>query len=453
VRRRRNLLVTAIVGLGLFAAWSGGASATVLRTPGGRVAGVTLRSSIRPAVAARLAPVHRARGTIGAADGVQYQGGIVLHSESPYLVFWDPNGDIPAHSQAVMERYLSDVAADDGKATNVYSVLRQYTDLTGFAEYRQFFGPSQAFVDTHPYPTVGNCPTTGATFPTCLTDEQVTKEVTRLIGARHLPTGTGPRAPIYFVILPENVNQCFDLAGTICSSNAFCAYHSFYTLGSGVPVLYALTPFFVFQFGPKGCQTDGTAVYQTPHGNGDHGFQVSDNLSHELSETITDPTFGGYFNNRVGNEVGDLCAIYGPTAIPAQDLNPLAYSPTLGGNRDAGTLFDQVINGDEYYNQTEWSNGDLNCRAATSPGAIKPTFSVAPTSALTVHVDPGATTSTAGFSSSTWSFGDGSAPVFSRGAPAAVNHTYSHAGTFTITLTIVDPLGNEATSSHTITVS
>jgi hypothetical protein len=440
-----------MIGAALLGAGAAGASAEVVKAPAGHLAGVMLRSHVS-AAAVRLVPLRPSGATISPGDGVQYNGGVILHSESPYLVFWDPRGEIPGHSRSVIGRYLSDVSADNGKATDVYSVLRQYTDMTGFADYRQFFSAGQVISDTQPYPTVGSCPAL-ATYPACVTDEQLQKEVTRLIGARHLPSGTGPGAAIYFVITPENVNVCFDTGGTICSSNAFCAYHSFYNGPGGGPVLYASVPFSVFQFGPKGCQTDGTPVYQTPHGSGDHGYQIADNLSHELSETITDPTFGGYFNDPNGYEVGDACATYGPEALPALGLSPLAYEPTLGGNVEAGTLFDQLINGDEYYNQTEWSNGDLNCRAQTSAGTIMPRFSLTPGRAVTVHADPSGTTSTAGFSSSTWSFGDGSAPVFVRGAPTAVSHTYSRAGTYRITLTIVDQVGNLQRVSQVVSVS
>lgn len=450
MRAARTLVTAAIAGAALWGA--SGAGATAVRTPNGRVAGITLRSGISAAAAKRLTPLRGAEGASAPDDAVQYNDGVVLHSESPFLIFWDPGGDIPAHSQVVMERYMSDVAADSGQSTDVYSVLRQYTDMTGFAEYRQYWSARQAIVDTQPYPTTGNCPATGPTFPVCLTDEQVQKEITRLIAARGLGAGTGARAPIYFVITPEDVNLCFDRGGTICSSNAFCAYHSFYTVGDGVPVLYALTPFFVFQYGPKGCQTDGTAVYQTPHGIGDHGFQVSDNLSHELSETITDPTFGGYFSDRNGYEVGDACATYGPDPLPAFGLSPLAYEPTLGGSLSAGTLFDQIINGDEYYNQTEWSNGDLNCRAQTSPETLAPAFAASATGPSAISVNPAGTSSSAGFSSSSWSFGDGSAAVFRRGAPQPVSHTYSHAGTYQVTLTVVDQVGNEAHASHLVSV-
>lgn len=48
-----------------------------------------------------------------------------------------------------------------------------------------------------------------------------------------------------------------------------------------------------------------------------------------------------------------------------------------------------------------------------------------------------------------WSFGDGSAPA----AGASATHTFTKAGTYTVTLTATDALGNAASSAYTIVVS
>jgi hypothetical protein len=446
-------LGTTAVALALACVLASAAGAVVVRTPDGHRYGVMLRKGVTPGSLAGVSPA-RSSGKRADNGTLTYTNGVVLHSSAPYLVFWDPAGQIPASSRGVIAGYLGDVAAASGTATNVYSVLRQYTDTTGFADYRQTFSAAQAILDAQPYPVRG-CAATAAAYPTCLTDAQVQAELARLIAARHLPAGTGANAPVYDVVTPQSVNICFRQSGGSCSSNAFCAYHSFFAGPVGSDVLYALTPFFVFQYGPKGCQTDGTANYQTPHGSGDHGYQIADNLSHELSETITDPTFGGWFDPASGSEVGDECATYGATANPAAGLSPLAYQPTLGGTENAGTLFDQVINGNEYYNQTEWSNGDINCRAQTSPGTIAPAFTAPAHSTVgtAVTLDPSASSSTAGFSSETWDFGDGSASVFNRGAPAATSHTFTARGTYRVTLTVVDMVGNLATTSRTVSVS
>ena len=53
----------------------------------------------------------------------------------------------------------------------------------------------------------------------------------------------------------------------------------------------------------------------------------------------------------------------------------------------------------------------------------------------------------------TWSFGDGSAPLFTTaGAPTVTSHAFTRPGSFTVSLTVVDTVGNLSTTSHQITV-
>lgn len=125
-------------------------------------------------------------------------------------------------------------------------------------------------------------------------------------------------------------------------------------------------PFAVWANGSlKGCQDDGTAVYQSPAGrfHGDQGYQIADNLSHELSETITDPLINAWFSGGNGSEVADLCEAFASVSNPRKDVSALAYAPTLSGNAADGTLTDQLFEGDYYYTQTEWSNARNACSA------------------------------------------------------------------------------------------
>jgi PKD domain len=423
------------------------AHAQVVSGPHGKRFGVALASWGPRTPATALGPVH-ATGL----GGVNYHGGVVLHSSSPWLYFWDPTGAIPSGSRSLLSQYLGDVSAASGSSANVYPVLRQYSDTSGIADYRQLFTPSQVVNDTLRYPRSGCPAVTG--LPTCLTDAQVQAHLTAVLNLAHLPTGSGEDAPIYFVITPPDVNICFDAAGSQCGSNFFCAYHSFFT-ANGQNVLYALVPFLVWETNPtKGCQTDGTKLYQTPGGEGDHAYQIADNLSHELSETITDPLLNAWFSAVSGNEVGDNCATFGPNN-PLAGTSLRAYAPVLGGTSSAGTLFDQMINGDPYYNQTEWSNGDNGCQTQPSPGSLSAAFTPSASSTLRfvpVAFAPTGTSSTRGFSSSTWNFGDASRAVFTRTAPFRVVHAYRKAGSYLVTLTVVDSVGNLASTSHTVVV-
>ncbi|HLY49235.1 MAG TPA: hypothetical protein VKR21_08565 [Solirubrobacteraceae bacterium] len=368
MRSLRNVLIAAIATMGLFTTAAG---AVVMKTTRGHRVSVTLRAGVKRSHLRGLSLVRsrtsRARASAGGV--LLYHGGPVLHSEAPYLIYWTPAGhSIPSSNQTVLNQYLSDVAIDSGGTDNVYAVLTQYSDTSGAASYSQTFGSSQVIQDTHAYPAnnKGGCPlATGITA--CVTDGQLQAEITRLIGVDHLGTGVGAHAPIYFVITPQDVNVC--LSGGACSTNNFCAYHGFFNDGSA-PVLYSSVPFSVWAGGSvKGCQDDGTAVYQTPDQGsqrkffGDHGYQIADNLSHELSETITDPLINAWYTSGFGSEVGDLCEAFAPVSNPNKDLSAHAYFPTLAGTAAAGDLVDQFFNGHYYYNQTEWSNAAGDCMA------------------------------------------------------------------------------------------
>jgi hypothetical protein len=315
-------------------------------------------------ISVMLKPGAKAPGSPTKSGGVLIShGGPVLASEAPYLIYWTPAGHtISSASESLMNQYMSDVATASGKSTtNVYSVLAQY----GSPYSQTFSGKTQAVTDTNPYPTAqGSCPlATGMTA--CVTDASLQAEISNLIDSGKLPTPTAPGSgttPIFFMVTPVDVNVC--ISGNQCASNNFCAYHDFYT-HSGNSVLYSSVPFAVFANSTKGCQTDQYSIYETPVGtNGDEAYNVADDLSHELSETITDPVINAWFSGN-GLEVGDLCEAYAPKTNTNRGLSPLAYSPAFG-DPSTGTLYDQVINGDQYYNQTEFSNSANKCLAGTT---------------------------------------------------------------------------------------
>lgn len=437
------LVLVVVGGLTLLAP---SANALIVRLGDGASVGVQLRGDASPAAVpgaqrgdVSTAVASLARSQNASNQDVTYNGGPVLQRVSPYLVFWDPSqaAQISARSRQILEQYLTDVAADTGETDDTYGVGRQYYDKTGFADAGQTFSAAaQAISDGDPYPSSG-CAATAPAYPTCLTDAQVQTELEQLIADRGLPTGTGSSetsAPVYFVITPADVNICDSSLG--CASSEFCSYHSSLTDGPS-EVIYAVVPFLPVTPDPKTCQTDGTAVPQEP--NGDAADVVVDDLSHESNEAITDPITGtGWINGSSGDEAADLCQY--------------TYAP-LGGSEAGGTLYDQLINGDRYYTQTLWSNGDGSCEPAPTGGTVTASFT-GPASAMTglaVGFNPGASAAANGYSSATWSFGDGESE-FQIGGPVAVSHAYQSAGSYTVSLTLVDTDGNVATSSQQITV-
>jgi hypothetical protein len=418
---------------------------------------------------------HAEIGRAAATTGVlEYRNGPVLHASAPYLVFWTPPGQsIPATSKRLIERFLTDAAADSGKADDMFGVLRQYYDHLGFADYRQRFDPvRQVIVDTHAYPPEDRllCPDVSVAYPTCISDQQIHLELQRLIAAKGLPRWVPSKpfsfAPIYFVVLPADVATC-EVSGQLCSDKENCAYHQTVVASNGW-TLFAVLPLDPLRnlprsMVPKGvCQGDGTRAVQAPNGHILADVLIGA-LSHEYSEAITDPLYSfGWFAPGVGGidaagqEVGDECESTGPFNPPV-GFNPDAFLPTLGGSEPAGTLFTQLINGHRYYTQSEWSNGNSNCEMRPSPGTIAPRFTV-PAGAVpagsTVRLNPAASTSAHPYSSATWKFGDGSKGAFLYG-PATltpVEHAYTTAGRYTITLTLVDNRGNLQTTTRRVTV-
>ena len=219
--------------------------------------------------------------------------------------------------------YLQDVAADSGGANNVYSATTQYFDGTGNIAYSETFGGT--YVDTHAYPTSG-CPTPAA--GTCLTEAQLVTEI-----GKDLATNgwTAKGTNLFFILLPANVDTCGDsnpLHG--CASNAFCAYHD-----SSGSLLFAVQPFAAFW----GC--DGSRAGEG-FPNGAEIDESVNTISHEQNEAITDPNQA---NNAwyVGNfdENGDLCA--------------WSFGTPLGTTL-SGQPYNQVINGNDYSLQLEYSN-------------------------------------------------------------------------------------------------
>jgi PKD repeat protein len=453
-------LGTAIVLCGVLAA---GAGAVVVRGAAGQIFGVTPAQGVRPGSlpgALTASPRRSADGT-PPAGSLEYHGGPVLHASAPYIVYWDPTGGpnpIPWRTKSLITRYFTDLAADSGMATNVFAVARQYTDTTGFADYRQVFNPAtQVINDTQPYPSAGQCAEVNATATQCVTDTQIQNELERLITSQSLPKGLSGTPPIYFVVLPSYVNECITFGGaTECSDGSasnFCAYHSF---SPTADALYAAIPTLPLLTGPKGCQVDGNTLVQEP--NGDGADVVIKYLSHEFNETITDPQYGtGWWDNGSGNEDGDNCNFYSAAFDPLNGSNPDAFKPTLGAPADtspgAGNLYNQLINGHQYYTQSEWSNSDFNCEMQPTASAIGASFT-GPKSALpatAVSFDPGASSSAAPYSSVSWNFGDGGT-AFSATADALLlaQHTYAAAGTYTVSLTLVDQYGNLSTASHNV---
>ncbi len=377
-----------------------------------------------------------------------YGGGSVVGTPSTtgentvHALFWAPTGySFPSGYQAGVDTFLTDVAAASGSASNVYAVATQYTDGqrtgTPHIHYLVHAGPPVGLADT--YPSVGSCTPDsgkGENYTACLTNGQIRAEVEGALAANGLPTGMGD---LYLVLLPPRVETCIGpsdaAAGGTCSDTAsagFCGYHSVSYLGSAT-TLYADIPYpTAFRYTCVGTESpNGSPALDS----------VLSLISHEHNETITDPTGLGWIDS-VGNEDGDECA--------------WNFGTALGGG--TGAQWNQVINGDHYELQEEFSNEDY---ARNSAGGCALTQSL-PTASLAVTTTSPLPGSPVGFDGSgssvanvpngivdwNWDFGDGTATV----SGPTPTHTYASAGSYPVTLTVVDTDGFAATTSRSVYV-
>src|SRR5207249_2018099 len=244
-----------------------------------------------------------------------------------------------------------------------------------------------------------------------------------------------------------------------CSNNVFCAYHSVYPekAPEEKEIIYSDIPTSLLdEVHAKDCQSDGLGKkVQEPNGDSKGYADVAlKYISHEYIEASTDPQLSAWFDTE-GREIGDKCNSYGAPA--GNEVDPNAFLPVLGGEAGKGTLFNQSINADRYYVQSEWDNGASACSMKPVPlegvgFTPSSSFSAAPnpaTAGTPVGFDGSASSDPDGtIVTYSWQYGDGG-----TGGGVAPSHAYAGAGTYMVSLTATDSAGVSATTSHAVTVN
>jgi PKD repeat protein len=445
----------AVLALSVWAAPSGAVVANI----GGHAYGLTPIRGVNPA---SLPSVQRARRASGVSatgpipydktNQLTYHGGPVMHSVTTHVVYWDPNGEFTATTKSIVKKFFTDVAHDSGLASNVFPIAGQYGDRTGHTVYSSTFAGEAT--DATAFPASGcTIPSgtgidAGPPYTHCLTDEQLQTELKAFVEKEHLPKGPTQQ---YFVLFPHKVAVCFTKT-TECSNNVFCAYHSSIEGGSSNEIIYSDIPFTLLDSGHvKECQFDGLKTSEIQNPNGDTAGTNENTryadvalkyTSHEYTEAATDPLGNAWWEEPSGQENGDKCNFTGSGSGFGEDPN--AFLPTLGGSAVSGTLFDQSINGDSFYIQSEWDNAVKAC--LMKPAALTAAgFTAAPTSGVA-----GAPVKFSGFATDpygglgfVWKFGDGT-----ESAAASPEHVYAAPGSYEVTMTPKD----EFTASTTAPV-
>jgi PKD repeat protein len=273
----------------------------------------------------------------------------------------------------------------------------------------------------------------GTSIPSHPTDSQIQAEASRAVS--HFGAGSSVNVEIVVATPTGHYTSGF---GT-----QWCAYHGANPYNPNTT--YTNLPYMT----DAGSSCGAGSVT----GNALDGVSIVE--GHELAETITDPLLNAWYDPVSDNEDGDNCNAYG-AFNPASGRNPNAFLPSLGGSASTGTLYNQKINNDPYYIQSEWSNGDGTCKMKPAAATLAARFTQpsGPNAVgTTLNFDPSASSSSAGLTSVSWNLGDGSAPVFSPGGSLApVAHTYTGVAKYNVTLTLVDSRGNVSTNTQQVVV-
>jgi hypothetical protein len=369
------------------------------------------------------APSHVARARAHQADnGLTYNLGPVLQSNRTHLIFWQPSGSglrFDSGYAALFARFLSDVAADSHRTTNVYSLTGQYTDDAGRAVYSSSYGGS--LLDTDPLPANGCVlpPIGGPGWTVCLSNDQIRAEVEHVVAADALPTED---RDLYFLVLPNGFGACLGSGPQQCTlggpaNNGVCGWH---WLSSDQAIRYAVIP---YQAVAGHCHSSH------PRPNASTADPALSTLSHEHVELITDPFLNAWHASN-GSEVGDLCAS--------------AFGTYTGTGPQA---YNQRINGHRYDLQQEWSNADGGCASREESLRVSIRlprhFRKGRRKRLTGRAkDPDGRAVTF-----TWFFGD---HTHARGR--AVSHKFKRAGVYRLLLRVSDSEGNWTFWARTIRV-
>ena len=219
-----------------------------------------------------LQPRNLAIANDGVVSGEfrDFGGGPILPSTNTYVIYWDPAARLHGNWEHIVDVFMQGMGAESGTLGSVFAVDSQYTDPENRrASYQSAF--RGAYTDTNHYPSSGNCtdpaPLAGGKALTCVTDEQIRKQLETFIGQHKLPKGV---EDVYYLLTPPGVGVCLE-AGH-CSDfpakpeeiefdeaeglepeadklykHSFCSYHSAInpdnaTNGDANTVLYAVIP-------------------------------------------------------------------------------------------------------------------------------------------------------------------------------------------------------------------
>ncbi|HYW25554.1 MAG TPA: hypothetical protein VE953_15400 [Terriglobales bacterium] len=284
---------------------------------------------VDPAPVQRVAPQP--------AENPGYHHGRVVHHAVAYTIFWLPAGRHfepagTAASDAAYEQRLNGFLRDVG-GSDYYALLTQYPDHQGPPGNSVALGGTEVDRATA-YPHAG-------TPADPLSDADIRAEVTRVASRRGWMEDVDH---VYFVYTGLDVAECDGGSGycNVAPNFRFCAYHFDFADG-GRDVVYAFMGDHALggaATGPACGTTPGGRIATDPSDDVTADAQVSV-TAHELAESVTNPTGGGWAGGAGGVEIGDKCA------------------NTTSPRNSAGA--DVYLNGTPYSIQMLWSRAVAAC--------------------------------------------------------------------------------------------
>jgi hypothetical protein len=422
--------------------------------------------------------------------------GSVLPATETFAVTWDPSRLYWQGTHDYLARFLSDVAAGSGTLSSPFALTGQYgsqngvvanswrygggcTDQGGSGVSCQFTsspvsGPPSLPAGNDYTASGASCSDTSgnnewAEFPDggwgsgsnsqCITDSEIQGELQRMVPQTNMLSHLVPGfKPLVVVLTPPGVVDCLDAAATLCSVNGggssakFCSYHGQVTLPGGATLPYVVQPWTASWDEDPGKYPDlvnlgcddpefekSPIPIPLPDNHTfaqDAGARLVSPLSQGLIAAATNPFLNGWYSFTDGSEINDDGCV------------------ELGNKLDTVTVGTSSQN--PYVLQREFNNGGVLATDPNSPrcapqNTLDAVF-VAPSAVNVtdeVQLDGSATASTLQIAPDkyVWNFGDNSQ---ARG-PSVV-HTYTAAGTYTVTLTVTDRGGNTSTYAQNLTV-
>lgn len=256
---------------------------------------VPVPQHVDPAAVQRVAPQP--------AANPGYHHGPVMHDPVVYTVFWLPAGHHfepvgTADGDAAYERRVNRFVRDVG-GSPYYALVSQYPDQEGPPGASLALGGTD--LDTTAYPNAG-------TTADPLSDADVRAEVARAARRHGWAEDVNH---LYLVYTGLDVAECDGGPGycNMAPGFRFCAYH-FTFEDAGRQAQYAFMGDHALggaATGPACGTTPGDRVATDPDDDVTADAQVSV-TAHELAESVTDPTGGGWAGGAGGGEIGDKCA-------------------------------------------------------------------------------------------------------------------------------------------------